>query len=96
MKAGIIPLIHSIFKIYHHLINSGFHSLIHVTEEDQATAEEGKDEVLDGMDEEEMEGDDGDNEKKYEKKIFVSRPYDSEFVKQTEEEVHALNTKNQR
>ena len=67
-----------------------------MTEEDQANAEEVKDEVLDGMDEEEMEGDDGDNEKKYEKKIFVARPYDSEFVKQTEEEVHALSTKNQR
>ena len=60
--------------------------------EEQPPAED----VIDNMDDEELDDADDGQEKKYVKKEYVARPYDSEFVKQTEEEVHALSIKNQR
>ena len=52
-------------------------------------------EQMEGEDEELDEGEDG-NEKKYVKKEYVAKPYHSEYVEKTVEDVEALSAKNSR
>ena len=48
------------------------------------------------MEDEDGEDADDGQEKKYVKKEYVARPYNSEFVQQTQDEVEALSIKNAR
>ena len=52
-------------------------------------------EQMEGEDEELDEGEDG-NEKKYVKKEYVAKPYHSDYVEKTVEDVEALSVKNSR
>ena len=52
-------------------------------------------EQMEGEDEELDEGEDG-NEKKYVKKEYVAKSYNSEWLDKTVEEVEALSIKNSR
>ena len=48
------------------------------------------------MEEDELDDGDEGTEKKYVKKEYIARPYNSEFVEKTAEEVEALSIKNAR
>ena len=52
-------------------------------------------EQMEGEDEELDEGEDG-NEKKYVKKEYIAKPYHSDYVEKTIEDVEALSVKNSR
>ena len=66
--------------------------------EGEAPAAEGEqpEEGAENMEEDELDDNEEGNEKKYVKKEYIARPYNSEFVEKTAEEVEALSIKNAR